>query len=257
MDNWKPKSMTAYKEYMKINSKVPFNSIEKINEKVVKEVFEFAYQMAYEKKHKENRSEGKETRAPNQIFVNAFSGKISEFAVFNLFQENGVKAFRPDLNVYERGKWDTTDLTVITSEKKEKLEATIKSTKSIGNLLLLETKDWDFNGNYKYSNKEYSFFIFVILETDLESKLKKDQKLYSDLLSKPELKKYIKDKYNYDIPGFLLKNDIKEIISKKQIIHQNTRVNSKNGRKMDVSNYYVQSGNMRNISVLLELLKRL
>ena len=69
----------------------------------------------------------------------------------------------PDLAVYQRGIWDIVDLTI------NGIDISVKSTKHYGNLLLLETGDWDCNGTYLPNNKNYDYHFLLRIKPDLES----------------------------------------------------------------------------------------
>ena len=90
-----------------------------------------------ESKHRECRSGGNKKRKNGEIFANTFQGKLAEFALYQIFEQNNINVEYPDLEVYDRGVWDIYDLKV-----NDNLIA-VKSTKAYGNLLLLETKDWN------------------------------------------------------------------------------------------------------------------
>mgnify|MGYP000864905573 CR=1 FL=1 len=58
----------------------------------------------------------------------------------------------------------------------------------------------------------------------------------------------LNEKWQYDIPGFITLEDLKNIIQDKLIIEKGSKLNK--NTKMDASNYYVQSGDLRNIESL-------
>lgn len=106
--------------------------------------FNFAYGMSYggTGEHRGHRSGGLIERTRGQIFINTFQGKMAEFAVYRFFLSKNILMNKPDTGQFGLGKWDSFDL--ICQGK----YLSIKSTKEYGNLLLLETKDWNENGEY-------------------------------------------------------------------------------------------------------------
>lgn len=132
-----------------INQKKSFISNRTISLDIVERVFEFAYRMTFGKsgEHTANRTGGSHVRKNGEIFSNAFQGKLAEFALYGYLKKSGQASTELDINSYELGKWDDTDLEV------QNKQISIKSTKSFGNLLLLEKDDWDENGNYLPNHK--------------------------------------------------------------------------------------------------------
>lgn len=109
----------------------------------ISKVFDFAYNMTFggQGEHRDHRSGGSHERRKGEIFANTFQGKIAECAACNFFHKYDNQT-RPDFSVYKLGKWDAVDLSVVDKE------ISVKSTKSFGQLLLLETKDWDDTARY-------------------------------------------------------------------------------------------------------------
>jgi len=112
-------------------------------QETVLKVFDFAYDMSFGKagQHRNHRSGGKHLRKNGEVFANVFQGKLAECAVYNkVYKCGNVRTV--DFNKYELGKWDDADIVV------NGFKIAVKSTKSFGNLLLLETKDWNSKGQY-------------------------------------------------------------------------------------------------------------
>jgi hypothetical protein len=168
-----------------INSKKPFASISCFKSKTVGQVFEFAYDMTFGRagEHRDHRSGGSVNRTKGQIFINCFQGKLSELAVYNEFRRHNPAAYSklspPDFDVYGLGEWDDSDIKLMGAK------ISVKSTKSYGNLLLMESSDWDGDGEY-LPNKEighdgsYDYFILVRIDPDGESRMKASRFLYSN-----------------------------------------------------------------------------
>ena len=224
----------------------PFEAIGTFHPDIVKQTFDFAYKMSFGKagEHRQQRSGGSRYRKNGEIFANTFQGKLSEFAVYNTLKDN-FQLNEPDLSTYGLGRWDDFDFLI------EGKKASIKSTKSFGNLLLLETKDWNNNAEYipnlAKGEAVYDLFILVRIKPDCEYLLKKQSFLYSDLADKSILHKFISSaQWEFDIPGFITNKDLLFAINNKLIINKGEMLNGKT--KMDASNYYIQAADMHSIN---------
>jgi hypothetical protein len=240
-----------------VTNKKPYNSIRNFKENTIKRVFDFAYEMSYgQGEHRNHRSGGNHNRKNGEIFINTFQGKLSELAVYNEFFLLNNEVFnnlsKPDFEVYGLGEWDDSDMSLgVTS-------FSIKSTKYYGNLLLLETKDWDNNAQYIPNLKigetsHYNYIILVRLGEDGEYIMKSNGLLYSNEVDKEKLfSLIIPYKWSYDIPGYITNSDLKNIIRNKQIIPKDALLNGKT--KMDAENYYEETGNLKDF---FDLVKKL
>lgn len=136
-----------------INKKKPFKSGDNFSGtfkgETIHKVFNFAYQMTFggDGEHRHYRSGGTHTRKNGEIFANTFQGKLAECAVYNYACRAKMQATSPDFSVYGLKSWDFEDINI------DGKSCSIKSTKSFGNLLLLETKDYDSLGTYLPNNK--------------------------------------------------------------------------------------------------------
>ncbi len=227
-----------------------------LKKKTIKKVFDFAYSMTFGKdgEHRNHRTGGILGRKKGQIFINTFQGKLSELAIYNTFHILNPDAYDrlspPDFDVYGLGEWDDSDIIL------DNLKLSVKSTKHYGNLLLLEQRDWGTSGEYLpnvNSNKDslYDFFVLVRIKPDGE-KLMKDNRLLDsdDDIKKDYLQDIInKEKWEYDLPGYITRNDLKQIIADNFILPQKALLNGK--IPMDAANYYVQSGDMRDFEALI------
>ena len=85
--------------------------------------------------------------------------------------------------------------------------------------------------------------------------MKEQRLLYSESADRNSLKKLMTTpNWQFDIPGFITKNDLKKVIFERQIIPQNSLLMSR-FTKMDAENFYIQAGCMKPISELIPLLK--
>lgn len=252
MGEWEPIPLNCEGNKKTVICRKPFTPSISAKTDSLNKAFNFAYDIAYSNKHRNHRTDGSHRRRPTEIFVNAFIGKLCEFALYDYFKMKEIKVNEPDLNIYARGKWDSADLVA------GEYQITIKSTKSNGNLLLLEERDWDLNACYLPSEAEYDFFILVRTDYDLERKLRKQKMLYTDSIERSALIDLCNSamgnkNVQFDIPGWLSKGDIIKVIEEKQLIFKGDLLNGYT--KMDATNYYVQASNMRSIGTLISWLK--
>lgn len=225
-----------------IDRKKPFSPIGQFKNKTIETVFDFAYKMSFsgEGEHRDHRTGGSHIRRNGEIFANTFQGKLAECAFYNLLVANRIKASAPDFSVYKLGIWDVEDTNV------NGQSISIKSTKSFGNLLLLESKDYDQDAVYLPNSKAYDYTFLIRMNPFCEELLKKNRLLYSDYVDKNKLFDIIQNqKWQYDIPGFVTRSDLIEIISLNHVIDKGSKLNQKT--IMDASNYYVQAGDLKSI----------
>lgn len=228
-----------------INNRKLFSPKATLKISTVEETLKFAYNMSFGKEgeHRGHRSGGSHLRKNGEIFANTFQGKLSEFAVYNVLY-NDFTLPLPDLDTYGLGEWDDTDFEI------DHRKVSVKSTKSFGNLLLLETKDWNKQGQYipnlSKGYSEYDFFIFVRIQPFCEDILKKMRSLYSNEIDFKLLSDNIlSQRWQYDIPGFITKDQLIFAINNNFIIRQGQMLNGKT--RMDAENYYIQAGDMIDI----------
>ncbi|WP_017257089.1 hypothetical protein [Pedobacter arcticus] len=215
--------------------------------------FDFAFNMSFGNAghHRNHRTGGSAKRKNGEIFVNAFQGKVAEFVFYDWLKKHGITTSLPDVTLMGKGLWDDSDFTV--NGKK----ISIKSAAYFSNLMLLETQDWNHNGDYipnmEMGNASYNYFVLIRVKPD-GKKLMKDSKLYyADKAERITLKRiFASEKWSADLVGFATKDDLQMIIANKHIIPQGGLLN---GRiPMDASNYYFQSNDLRGIGGLINLL---
>ena len=232
-----------------LNHKKSFTPYEPLKWETIQVAFDFAYNMTFGNRgeHRDHRSGGLHSRKPGEIFSDTFQGKLSECALYNvLFKKHKITL--PSFEVWKLGKWDTDDF-VIDGER-----ASVKSTKAFGNLLLLEAGDFDTNGNYRPnldepSNGFYSYFILVRMKPFCVDLMRQNRLLYSTYADYNDLKKIItSETWFYDVPGYAIHEDIVQAISEHQLIHQGSTLNGRT--RIDAENYYIQAGDLRDISSL-------
>lgn len=228
-----------------INSRISFEPIGTFRPETVRKVFDFAYEMSFGKggEHRDHRSGGTHHRRNGEIFANTFQGKLAECAIYNhLYEHCNISA--PDFATYGLGEWDKADFYI------DNHKVSIKSTKSFGNLLLLETKDWNENGVYLPNDEAYDFTFLVRMNPYCEDILRTRRLLYSDTVDFKELYAVIgTNSWGYDIPGFVTLEDLKYVIKNNFVLPQGSMLNGKT--RMDAENYYIQSGDMRSINEFL------
>ena len=241
-----------------------------INKEFVLSSFNYAYWMAFEKggSYRDHRKGGVYRRSKDEIFIAAFQGKLSEYSFYQFFsRKSHILITAPDDRILSEGKWDNVDMKFINmnNPKKKTYPVTIKSTKSAGNLLLLETGDWTVEGYYRPDIEEesitpvdYAYYVLVRIgakeKTGTESyntinTIYKELKKKSDVISYMELKSLVMNiDWFYDIPGYITKEEFKYIASKEFIIHQGEMIKVKGIITMDADNYYIQAGDLHPIT---------
>lgn len=235
-----------------VSDKKPYKEDGVLKPKTIDTVFDFAYKMAFseEGEHRSHRSGGSYQRKNGEIFANTFQGKIAECAACNFFYKIDPDVY-PDFSVCPLGEWDTVDLKV------KGKEIAVKSTKHFGQLLLLETKDWDENGRYipntEKETNTYDFLVLIRLNPSCEDVLKKQRLLYSEHTDRETLHRIISEqKWSYNYAGFITRSDLIYIIKNKYILPQGALLNG--STPMDAENYYVQAIDLRNISEITGLI---
>lgn len=135
----------------------------------------------------------------------------------------------------------------------------IKSTKSFGNLLLLETKDWDVQGRYipNIGNgiSEYDFFVLIRIEPDGTSILKEQRMFYSDYAEIQPLHECL-SRYTWkaNLAGYITRIElIEDIIDGDMVLPKNSILNGRT--RMDAENYYVQAGDLHPMSELISYVR--
>lgn len=235
-----------------ITSSIPYKADHFLKTETVEKVLSFAYGMTFgnEGAHRDHRSGGTYMRKNGEIFANTFQGKLAECATCNFFYQLGYVT-KPDFSRYELGKWDSVDLSVGGKE------ISIKSTKSFGQLLLLETKDWDAKGRYipnvDKGDCYYDAFIFIRLDPSCEDILKRFRLLYTDQAEYDDLKKVLlSQSWSYQCVGFITRADLQYIIRNKYILPKGSMLNGTT--MMDADNFYIQTGDLRPMNELADIL---
>lgn len=234
-----------------LSLKRPFSRKGRLKDTTVEAVFDFAYEMAFTDKHRSSRSGGSKNRTSGEIFANTFQGKIAECASCNFFYRYDNSVF-PDFATYEKGKWDSVDLTVCGKQ------IAVKSTKHFGQLLLLETKDWDTQGRYipniGISTCTYDYLMLVRITPSCEDLLKQQRLLYANQIDRKYLRNLCcSQKWEYDYAGYITHDELIHIIANEYILPKNSMLNGKTA--MDAENYYVHAADLHDIESLEGLIK--
>ena len=231
----------------RVNKRAKFSKIGILKTETVSSVIDFAFAMTFESKgeHRHSRSGGTISRGNLEIFLNTFQGKLSEFAVANVLYKH--KDFiEPDLSTHGLGVWEDADFQLGENA------IAVKSTKFYGNLILLESKDWDLKGRYLASVSEpkaYSHIILVRIKPDVEEIVRKHRMNMRIDVVHSDLRSSLMDcEWEYDIPGYITNEDLKKIIENSLLIPKGALLN--NAVRMDAENYYIQAGDLRPLSEL-------
>lgn len=223
------------------------------------QILEFSWDMTYGAKgeHRSTRTGGKISRKNLNKFGDVIIGKLGELAFYNVFKQRPlIKEISPlDFKCYGLTMWDDADFT-IRNIYNHTFQIAVKTTKHIGNLLLLETDDWIIqNGKAIYvpnqqSNNvgHFDYLFFARVKSEINLLIQND--VYNNY-SDSELKSYffrsIKEMHiSTEVVGYISNQDLVYIIENKYILPQGSLFGAII-QGMDASNYYVQSGCLRQI----------
>lgn len=223
----------------------------KISPEYVARCFDFAWGMSFgnEGEHRAHRSGGTHKRKKGEVFSDAFQGKLAEFCFYGFLQDHDVDAPEPDVACYGSGAWDDSDFCLMGKT------ISIKSTAHYGNLLLLETKDWNAGGLYipnidSDHTSSYDYMVLVRIKPNIASIMKANRLLYSANADRMLLRQTVlKTQFFFDIPGYISLSDLIEVITKHFILPKGAFLNA---TEMDAENYYVQSGDLRALGELVD-----
>lgn len=225
--------------------KVPFEAIGTIDPEDVQKAVDFSRDMTYGKGyHREQREGGEHKRTPNEIFINDIQGKLAEYAVTYCLNEYGFETTEPDLAVYGKNEWDSVDIDC------NGKHISIKSTKAFGQLLLLETAEYDENGCYTPNIKipekieKYDYFILVRISPSCEDLLRARKLVYGTKIPKDVFDMLKKQEWSYSMPRFISRDELITLIKKRFILKKGDYLNN---TKMDATNYYVKAYDMHKL----------
>ena len=231
-----------------ITSKKAFMKMGVISQALVEKSFEFAYAMSFGRQgaHRDHRSGGTARRKPGEIFRDAFQGKIAECAIYEQMIREGLDVTEPTFDTWDHGVWDDEDF-IINGKR-----VSVKSTKRFGNLVLLEKADYASDGTYipninKEGHGSYDAVILVRMDPLVEEILRQNRLLYSYEVDKELLSSLIYSRqWSFDIPGYITREDFVNIINSGFVIPKHATLNGRT--VIDANNYYIQVGDMREIS---------
>ncbi|WP_270181114.1 hypothetical protein [Alkalihalobacillus sp. CinArs1] len=240
-----------YEDVYKFNSTRKFYSKEVIKYEYVALSFSFAYAMAYSEEgyHRRERSGGSKSREDFDVFCDTFLGKLGEYGAYQYLKDNikDIKLSLPDNTIEGKGKWDSYDLTF--EHEKKTRNIGVKTTKHFGQLLMLETEDWDEEGKY-IPNKEkeadeYTGFFFVRVSYDLIRNLQGRYFYQEKNISPESFASVLSDAhYNFDI-HYIPMEYIKSAIKNEMIVLKDNYLNNlAKANELDANNYYIQCGDM-------------
>ncbi|WP_281634605.1 hypothetical protein [Flavobacterium luteolum] len=216
----------------------------------IKKAFDFAYEMCLGTgHHRAHRSGGQYDRSNSEKFCNTFQGKLAEIVVYNYFKSHSLEANEPDFEIYGERVWDDSDIEI----KGKKIN--VKSAAFFSNLELLETRDWNTNGEYipnlaTEKTSTYDYFILTRIKPDLKSVFRENNLFNGNTFDKAKIEAIVMGQvFTADIPGYITHADLISVIANKDILPQNSYLNGK--VRMDAENYYIQCGDMRNTPNLI------
>lgn len=227
------------------------------NSELSLEDLEFCFTHAYDMTlgrigvHRDHRTGGHKKRTLGERFANAFQGKIAEYAFRNYCLGGDFNISEPDIRVMGENRWDRCDFIL-----NENL-ISIKSTKAYGNLLLLETGDYNQQGAYIHVDEDeepiqYDYFVFMRVNPFIDDIMNNNEWLARDEVPRDQLKNVIfSNSWEFNIGGYISSEEFVSIIREGFILPQGAMLN---GRvPMDAENYYIQAGDMHNIDELLNI----
>lgn len=107
--------------------------------------------------------------------------------------------------------------------------------------------DWDEQANYLPNGHGYDYTFLIRMNPFCEDVMRRNRFLYSDSIKEAILKRIIMaESWAFDIPGYVTREDLIQIINENYILPRGSMLNGKT--RMDASNYYIQSGDMRNLN---------
>nr|WP_315201588.1 hypothetical protein [uncultured Flavobacterium sp.] len=227
-----------------------------ISRETVQTVMNFAYEMCFGAgHHRDCRTGGQYNRKGGEKFCNTFQGKLAEIVLYNYFKSKGLDVKEPDFGIYKEGIWDDSDLEI------QGKKINVKSAAFQSNLLLLETRDWNIQAQYipnlllnKTVTVSYDYFILVRIKPDIKKLFKAERLLFSNEIDRKTIDNMLfANTWHFDIAGYCTNSDVIATIANDNILPQNAMLNQYT--KMDASNYYIQSGDMRCIKDLVLKLK--
>lgn len=235
-----------------INHKVPFgknNYRFNLSGEDLQACFEFCSKMTYggDGTHRVHRSGGSDRRGLDQIFKDAFIGKVGEIAFHKMcLQRQKGQVSDIDYDCYGSGLWDESDFTITASDGQVSKVA-VKTTKHFGNLLLLETKDWQVKDNRAIylpnadTGGVYDFIMFCRVNTNIDD-VSRQFKLGDTSTHSSALERLTAIS---EVVGYIKNADLVSCIEHPQIIPKGAKLNG--SITMDAENYYIQSGSFRAI----------
>nr|WP_315156352.1 hypothetical protein [uncultured Flavobacterium sp.] len=227
-----------------------------ISKEAIQTVIAFAYEMCFGSGHHRNcRTGGQYDRKGGEKFCNAFQGKLAEIVLYNYFKSEDLDVKEPDFGIYKKGVWDDSDLEI----RGKKIN--VKSAAFQSNLLLLETKDWNLQGQYipnmllnNGATVQYDYFVLVRIEPDIKKLFKAERLLLSSEIERKIIDNILfANNWYFDIAGYCTNADLITSIASGNVLPQNAMLNQYT--KMDASNYYIQSGEMKCVKDLIQELK--
>lgn len=236
-----------------VNSRRRFCPIS-VEKAMIQQVVDFAYEMCFGAgHHRDHRTGGMLQRKAGELFCNTFQGKLAEVCLRKYLIDNAISCPKPDFNIYGEGLWDDADLTAGGKS------ISVKSAAYFSNLLLLESHDYDSQGNYlpnldSGDTSCYDIIVLIRISPDIKSIFRNNRLLFCNSIDKSLIESLVyAHVWSFDIAGWISHSDFCDVIADGDIIPRGALLNGKT--PMDADNYYVQAGDLRAISSLLALLR--
>lgn len=239
-----------------INQRKPFNELFTLDDKDIENAKKFAYEMTFEKKgeHRNLRTGSETEREVYEVFLNTLNGKLGEIALRGYMLNRGIKFPKVDFDTYGLGEWDNADFVY------GNLKVSIKTIKHFSNLLLLEEGDWTEDGlyvpNIPKDGGKYDFHILVRLQENNKILSSFEEKGENYNFTKEEVDAILKNyKVKIDVPGFASQKMLVDAINHKHVIFKKNYIGKHT--PIQANNYYIQTGALYNIDMLVDYLATL
>lgn len=217
----------------------------KITNSDFEKAFNFSYAMTFGNQGEHNSSsftrDSGYKRSQGEIFVHTLQGKLSEIATYNHSVAKGNQCDEIDFSIGRLDYWDNIDLAI------NNLNVSVKSTKGYSMFLLLEVKNYDQKGDYKYpydGQSKIDLFLLCRVQSasgeSIEGILKSNHWLYSNGLNREFLYNELnKRKWLVELTGFISKKNLVEYVIKPDHIMKSGIKMGTSDEPMKVDNYYV------------------
>lgn len=215
----------------------------------LEEAFEFAFSKTVGKRAKPiSVFFGAKKKENVEDFAKAFRGKLCEIGLKKFFAMNGLSVRYPKTHDWEADKYENFDLLV------NGKRVLVKAIPYYSNLLLLDTKYWKGDASYGKGRRhriQYDYFVLTRLRPGVihlfeNFKLTKDVDIDKELIKKI----VFAPNFQFEVTGYLSKNEVKYLAETNQVLEQGSIVN--NNKVLGNDYYYCQAGDLNRPKLLID-----